>query len=152
MALAAPWNTETARLAQAKSVAARRANSLANAPLKLARILPEQEPRYIKDRLARVRKQLRRLDELMDAETDARMLERLATAMTRLAELERVLAGRPLPGSRRPSEERAPRQRAPLLSQTKLAQLQTPSPSAPQPDTPAQPTTPTPTTPQPGTQ
>jgi len=36
---------------------------------------------------------------------DASQLDRFASALERLAELERVLSGRPLPGSRRPPRE-----------------------------------------------
>jgi hypothetical protein len=43
----------------------------------------------------------------MMAETDAQQLNWLATAQARLSEQERILSGRPLPGSRRPSPDRA---------------------------------------------
>jgi hypothetical protein len=49
-----------------------------------------------------VRKHLDRLDELMMTETDPQKLDRLASAQARLAEQERILDGRPLPGSLRP--------------------------------------------------
>lgn len=57
---------------------------------------------FIARRLARVRKQLRRIDDLLDTETDPAKLDKLASASSRLAEQERVLSDRPLPGSRRP--------------------------------------------------
>ena len=60
-------------------------------------------------RLSRVRDQLDRIDDLAADETDPKRLKELADATTRLAEQERILAGRPLPGSRRPTEDRAPR-------------------------------------------
>jgi hypothetical protein len=57
-------------------------------------------------RLARLRKQLDRLDAMVEGETDPQRLERLASAGFRLAEQERVLANRPLPGSRRPPPQK----------------------------------------------
>lgn len=63
--------------------------------------------------LARVRAQVSGLCTLIDEETvkrkpDAQRLDRLAAALERLAELERRLDGRPLPGSRRPARDDAP--------------------------------------------
>jgi hypothetical protein len=57
---------------------------------------------FVTARLVRVRKQLNRLDNLMETETDPQKLDRLASAQARLAEQERLMAGRPLPGSCRP--------------------------------------------------
>jgi hypothetical protein len=51
-----------------------------------------------------IRRQLTRLDGLMSDTTDPRDLDRLAAAWAKLAEQERILDGRPLPGSRRPVE------------------------------------------------
>lgn len=66
---------------------------------------------YVAGRLARVRKQLDRLDRLMCEEADPQRLDRLASAQYRLSEQERILAGRPLPGSiRRKQEPEARRQ------------------------------------------
>ncbi len=42
-------------------------------------------------------------------------LDKLASAQARLAEQERLLAGRPLPGSRRPERERPKRQWASMV-------------------------------------
>ncbi len=42
---------------------------------------------------------------MMLKETDPQKLDRLASAQTRLAEQERIMSGRPLPGSRRPGKE-----------------------------------------------
>lgn len=58
---------------------------------------------YKGERLARVRKQLAKLDSLLEKETDPQKLDRLASAQYRLSEQERILAGRPLPGSHRPT-------------------------------------------------
>jgi hypothetical protein len=69
---------------------------------------------YVNARLSRVRVQLdlvdKRIIEQAKAKTvDGQVLNWLCAAQERLAEQERILAGRPLPGSRRPSSERADR-------------------------------------------
>lgn len=69
---------------------------------------------YKAQRLARVRKQLDRIDSLMEKEIDPQKLDRLASAQARLSEQERILAGRPLPGSHRPS--RNPKSQTPAQS------------------------------------
>lgn len=104
---------EKAREMAALSHVARRENKMLP---KLQAAIPAIPPlkcdEYTARRLLRVRKQLAQLDDLFANETDASKLDRLASAMYRLAETERILAGRPLPGSRRPPREapaRAPR-------------------------------------------
>ena len=62
-------------------------------------------------RLARVRKQLDLVDKAFETEAtkatpDGQRLNWLAQAQERLAEQERILDNRPLPGSRRPREDR----------------------------------------------
>jgi len=57
--------------------------------------------------LKRVRKQLVKLFEFMEAESDPQKIDRLASALARLAELERQLSGRPLPGSLKPRQEKS---------------------------------------------
>lgn len=64
---------------------------------------------YRKERIKTVRAQLARVDGLLLKSKDPQELDRLASAASRLAEQERQLAGRPLPGSLRPKQERAPR-------------------------------------------
>lgn len=61
---------------------------------------------FQRTRLSRVRAQLNRLDRLMMEEQDPAKLDRIASAMSRLSEIERQLAGRPMPGSLRPRSER----------------------------------------------
>lgn len=94
------FNTENAREMQRKGVEARRIT-----------VEPEPEPTcdnsYLAGRLARVRTQIAKIDELYDKAKDPLDLDRLARAMSTLAELERVLDNRPLPGSRRPGKERS---------------------------------------------
>jgi len=53
-----------------------------------------------------VRARMKRYEAMMDKETDASALDRLTSAWSRLAEQERILDGRPLPGSRRPAVEK----------------------------------------------
>jgi hypothetical protein len=65
---------------------------------------------YVSARLSRVRVQLdlvdKRITEQANAKTvDGQVLNWLCSAQERLAEQERILAGRPLPGSRRPASE-----------------------------------------------
>jgi len=64
---------------------------------------------YVDKRRARVRLQLERIDDMMMKETDPQRLDRLASAQNRLSEQERILDGRPLPGSNRPAAARRPR-------------------------------------------
>lgn len=61
---------------------------------------------FCEKRIARVRGMLDKLDTLMEKERDPQKLDRLASAQMRLSEQERIMSGRPLPGSRRPIKER----------------------------------------------
>lgn len=61
---------------------------------------------YKNQRLARVRKQLERIDAMMEKEREPQKLDRLASAQARLSAQEFALAGRPMPGSRRPGREK----------------------------------------------
>lgn len=72
--------------------------------LEQARIAAENATPHEKRRLLRVREQLDRLDQMMMTENDPQRLDRIASAQSKLAEQERILDGRPLPGSRRPRE------------------------------------------------
>jgi hypothetical protein len=69
---------------------------------------------FPRQRLARVRVQLDRLDEMMMKEKDPQRLDRIASAQAKLAEQERILDGRPLPGSRKPAANKPDRQRPPM--------------------------------------
>lgn len=96
----AHWFTrENARELQEKGLAARKENA------RNRRLL--QSDTYRTDRLLRVRKQLERIDQLIESESDARTLDRLASAQARLSAQEFALAGRPMPGAFRPVKERA---------------------------------------------
>lgn len=96
-----------AREMAAKSHAARRlraaqADQRANTPP----LTPQIADAFLAERLVRVRKQLDKLDSLIEEERDPNRLDRLASAQSRLSEQKRIMSGRPLPGSRRPARER----------------------------------------------
>jgi hypothetical protein len=108
------FTSQNARENAAKSQAARRANYLATKEAIKGQSVqrpPEcaiaaERPvldDFSRARLSRVRRQLDRLDNMMEGETDPQKLDRLASAQAKLAEQERQLAGRPLPGSLRPT-------------------------------------------------
>ena len=106
------FTVETARLAAAASVAARLAK--AQRPQESEPAVPQPLPTVEVDtftarKIARVREQIDRVEALLDDADEPQAVDRFANALTRLYDLERILAGRPLPGSRRPTEDRAPR-------------------------------------------
>lgn len=77
---------------------------------------PAEPDPFIFKSLVRVRKQMNKVNDLMadqmDAEKpDCAAIDRLASALSRLAELERVYDGRPLPGSFRPQSDKASKTR-----------------------------------------
>jgi hypothetical protein len=71
-----------------------------------------QPDQYVAVQLTRARTHISRINSMLDRETDAQTLERLSRALGVLSERERVLAGRPLPGSRRPAKESPTRPRS----------------------------------------
>ena len=71
--------------------------------------MAEDAPTYAAKRLARARKQIDKLDGMIEEETDPQKLDRLASALARLSEIERQLANRPLPGSFKPTAIRQPK-------------------------------------------
>jgi len=89
-----------ARLANQARKANRR--DIAEAMAKRLRDLTPPNPSYQEIRLARVRAQLDKLDAWILSEKDPQKLDRLASAQAKLAEQERQLAGRPMPGSLKP--------------------------------------------------
>lgn len=94
-----------------------------------------------------MREQLDRLDTMLLAEKDAQKLDRLASAQLRLSEQERILAGRPLPGSRRPGkEDRGRKSDWWIEMQPALPAPQVPKDGLPDP-LPVEPPTPAPTAP-----
>jgi len=89
-----------ARLANQARKANRR--DIAEAMAKRLLDLTPPNPSYQQIRLARVRSQLDKLDAWILSEKDPQKLDRLASAQAKLAEQERQLAGRPMPGSLKP--------------------------------------------------
>ena len=84
-------------------------------PEPIAEATPPLADDYQAKRLVRVRGQLDTLDarleaELRAAKPDSRAIREITEAQNRLSEQERILAGRPLPGSRKPAPDRAQRQ------------------------------------------
>jgi hypothetical protein len=61
---------------------------------------------YRVKRLLRTRRQIDMLDKQLESTTDYKALKSIADAIARLSEIERLLAGRPLPGSNRPRSEK----------------------------------------------
>ena len=142
------FTKENARQFQAKSAAARKQASLARlaepTPKPTAPVAkPTAEPiadscvnEFTKRKLARIRGQIDRVEGLLDAACEPQAVDRFANALTRLYDLERVLAGRPLPGSKRPAPERATKAREAgawlaLTDPAPLAQAETPAPARP---------------------
>jgi hypothetical protein len=108
------WTREQAQQARLKALASRRANKQfrelnPDLPKQPAPEQPAEQPltRYKLDRLRRVRKQIERIDSMLEEEDDPGKLDRLASASMRLSDQERVLRGEPLPGSLRPATDQA---------------------------------------------
>lgn len=100
------FTAETARLAGIKSAQIRAATKLTAQQKPLN---PVADP-FMRARRDKLRAHMLRLDALMDAENDAGKLDRLASALQKIAEEERKADGRPLPGSRKPGVEKVPKQ------------------------------------------
>lgn len=62
---------------------------------------------YVVKQLFRTRKQVEMLNRQLESAPDHRAVKSIADALARLTEIERILAGRPLPGSHRPKAVRA---------------------------------------------
>lgn len=79
----------------------------------LAQIAPANAQNIVTDylvkRLARVRNQIDMLSGMLESESDAQKIDRLASALARLSEIERQLSNRPLPGSYKPERTSARR-------------------------------------------
>ena len=162
--LVARFTAANAREMAAKSHAAR-LQRLASGNLagesfpQTPRVGPEEAARsYEIKRLARVRKQLDLVDKAFEAEAskatpDGQRLNWLAQAQERLAEQERILDNRPLPGSRRPRDPGGRRASHPsYLDALPLPTLAAPEPTLiepqdPVPPLPQEPPTPAPTAP-----
>lgn len=62
---------------------------------------------YVVKQLFRTRKQIEMLNRQLESAPDHRAVKSIADALARLTEIERILAGRPLPGSHRPKTVRS---------------------------------------------
>lgn len=110
----ARFTAANAREMAAKSHAARRQRLASGEPTAESDMqMPHTGPHgaldsYVARRLARVRRQLDSVDAAIEKSIgdDSKRLKELTDAQMRLAEQERQLSGRPLPGSRRPAPER----------------------------------------------
>jgi hypothetical protein len=80
-----------------------------------ARVSAETADRYVAKRIVQVRRQIEGLNERLEAAVDPKDIKALCDAISKLAELERVLAGRPLPGQRRPGKDAPARRPATVL-------------------------------------
>jgi predicted metal-dependent hydrolase len=111
------WNQATARLAAAKSLDIRRKKA---AQAKILAALAAQhaltvklpapvEPDavFVSKQINQLREHIDRLHTLISKARDAQTIDKLSSAIAKLAEQERILAGRPLPGSHRSSKQRA---------------------------------------------
>ena len=100
------FTVETAREAQRKAAESRRANRVAGGqeqPQQPQSSAPNPPPDgFLSERLTRVRAQMERIEAMWTSENDAKTLDQLASAYSRLAERERLFRGEPLPGSLRP--------------------------------------------------
>ena len=76
-------------------------------PPPVAELVPE--PNYNLKRLSRVRKQIDQLSTMLEEESEPQSIDRLASAISRLSEIERQLSGRPLPGTLQPGREKPAR-------------------------------------------
>lgn len=144
-----PWqfNAESSRKAAQLAVAARRekAERIRNEPPQpptpsAETVKPQPIDDFTTRRLTRVRDQLERLDKMAAEEDDPKRIKELADATTRLSEQERILDGRPMPGSRRPPTDKAQRagtwgELQPALPQVapvaQVASIQPPAPIQP---------------------
>ena len=81
-------------------------------PAPIVALNPPLEP-FLEDQRLELRARMKSLgkaiaDEIAKPVPDAQAIDRMSSAWAKHAEQERILDGRPLPGSRRPRPERAP--------------------------------------------
>ena len=93
-----------------------KANELVSTPAAAVATTDAAANDYLSSRLMRVREQIASLEERLtsllvdgDPVEAASAIDRLCAAKAKLSEEERILAGRPLPGSHRPRQTSGPR-------------------------------------------
>lgn len=109
------YKSEEARLNGIKGAKIKKLKRLERQQKAVNRELAPAKDSFMTKQRDTFRARLKQLDELMkheceSEEPDAAKLDRLASAMSKLADQERISDGRPLPGSRKPGVERAPKQ------------------------------------------
>ncbi len=75
-------------------------------PQGLIELNPGKEEAYRLKRLSQVRINVSRLDDMLTKASDPMQVDQISRALQRVSEIERQLAGRPMPGSRKPPPER----------------------------------------------
>lgn len=105
------FSPENAKEMQKRAIEARKRNRdtlIAKATkaqeLQNATQLPAKPDTYTDKMLRRVRKEIDRIVERLGTEDDPNKLDRIASAWSKLAEIERQYADRPLPGTKKPAE------------------------------------------------
>lgn len=99
------WNPQTARAARAKQAEIHKRNAaISSGLLEITPRQPTVQPTdaYVQSRLTRIRAHIETTDEALAKAKEPIDRERLARALAALQDQERILAGRPLPGSHRP--------------------------------------------------
>lgn len=97
------FTSENAREFGLRSAVARREQAEATA----AAEIEATNPGYVERRVVRVRARIEAIDMLLERERDPMKIDRLASALERLSELERVLSNRPKPGNSKPQTKRS---------------------------------------------
>lgn len=134
-----PFTPATARAASALATAAKRRRALdarsTSATLPSGPLALHPDP-VAAELLAQTRAHLEHVRRLIPRTIAPDQLDRLASAWSKLAEVERKLAGRPDPGRLAPKPPARRPAAAPLILELAPAPQPTPQPPAPQPDTP----------------
>lgn len=93
------WERERARKArEAERIAREGADPV---------LVPERI--YQDKRIERVREHIKRLDRMLEDCIDPKEIKALADALAKFEEIERILSGRPMPGSLRPKAPKEPK-------------------------------------------
>jgi hypothetical protein len=107
------FTAETARIAAIRSHAVTSARNRPvappepPAPVTQPTLIPADD--FTARKIARVRDQIERVENLLTDAVEPQAVDRFAAALARLYEIERILSGRPLPGSRRPEKDKPAR-------------------------------------------
>ena len=94
---------------RARKDALEKENAKQKAIIETARALNAMQDDYPVERIVRVRAQIKRIDAMLMEELNPQAIDRLASAIAKLGEQERILSGRPLPGSQRPRLAKSPK-------------------------------------------